>query len=1152
MYRRSRSEPLPLKRKRLNEDDAVPGPEVYAHRSNSEDDGVESMTSDVYQLVAEASEGLRHHATEEQEVLLSTGNGPQRSHSVPTSGDVRIHSLEATKENLQKSQLKLRRAREACMPETLVGLDDKAVYPPSRALRNQSEQCADAKKTFLATVWKVAGSQSQFERPDESSGGLSSPSTDTIPSDLVKPRSRVEMIQTERGVKRRTLVGPFLCEESDDEILVAQDSARANETCGKRWNYPPRICSSQRGSPFSNMHATVHRWADGKPGNLCDTNTADPAGEEREQLASLKRARETWLREHRQQSENQCVKRSRGLRQETYLARHTNEKIRRDASETKKRPIPTLTNSQSGERLSVPEVLLPCDNSQSWATTPYSFGAWSTNLHTNGSLRAEMKSPLPINEPDEGSGRIDKLGAKWDKAELSAALRLRGRRSNKGLFGFNASSRNVQDTLSPAKARSKASLSNNDPTTMAKRHYRGHNAVMKDAKNDGVRLDSPMPAKFVDPQHSECNDNTHRGSSPLNPEMWRMNSGVVDRQRMINRIWASLIESAHFWRSQAGCTSTKVRERARSDVLQLVEVFIPPVLQGYCVIGPRSRDIVDLKHSMLKRMKRAASSANQNRPPDSIECEALRAMVGPGSFQHVNKLLYLQRELRKSFSEECGVSSRRTAKRRTQLTNSATPPQASISSGELSKVSLEEKLFQLPVQKEAQSKAIVGPQQDLWQDGCTEDGDSAASTSEDIARQKKHLPPSRVSSRQEYDVARPIAARKAKASIPGSRYSQGTKGILAKPLQANAETEARDTHAAALKRPTAVKQISSRKRPLDVALQEVIRQECDDSSIARSDNKRRKRAAEKRSDEESELENTPIEVDKVEPIDDSTHSILYTILADYDGFPDVPDAESVILGSHTELQAAMRQMNRIITDIVASITRVFRQARVIWDIDDFQLSSQTVVLPTGGCCRIRIARSRIPVVQWPGQPRRMQSVKPSVLYVLHEAKTTSVALPRHDGGGASEPLIEREQDSHFSDFSLANQVAKSRLLACGRNSDDPSLHIADTIGELDRYIERIEHDRVCFDQTRSYYHKKSDKHTQSHLAPEDESDDVVEPNSDSGYLHDSDRDVQWVARKLTRKPKRHQQEHQLGDTEKVEVRIWIEEMPIDIDLLRDR
>jgi hypothetical protein len=219
-----------------------------------------------------------------------------------------------------------------------------------------------------------------------------------------------------------------------------------------------------------------------------------------------------------------------------------------------------------------------------------------------------------------------------------------------------------------------------------------------------------------------------------------------------------------------------------------------------------------------------------------------------------------------------------------------------------------------------------------------------------------------------------------------------------------------------------------------------------------------------------------------------THVLQYDIVADYESFDDYQDANLVPLGRHIDIKTALRQMKRVATDVAASASRKHRQLRIIWDTDDFELAAHTVILPTGGECRIRMVKSWGLVADWPGKQRPKAVVAPKVFYIVHETKTTSLrpsADDRGDGGDDDlfgpedfedlNTVMEKERDMCFSSRRCANEIAKNRLMAFNRRHEAAADYDGmESNPDLTAYMEQIEHDKVCFEQEKRFWIENKD------------------------------------------------------------------------------
>lgn len=203
--------------------------------------------------------------------------------------------------------------------------------------------------------------------------------------------------------------------------------------------------------------------------------------------------------------------------------------------------------------------------------------------------------------------------------------------------------------------------------------------------------------------------------------------------------------------------------------------------------------------------------------------------------------------------------------------------------------------------------------------------------------------------------------------------------------------------------------------------------------------------------EEAEIDSLNLDDDAEgslsEDIYGERHFTQYEIVADYDNFDKHEDGKGVPLGRHIDVRAALRQMRKVTSDAAAWASKKHRRLRLIWDTDDFELESQTLILPTGGECRVRMVKSWAPATNWPGRLGANEEVTPKVFYIVHETETISLR-PLEDstragidrGGDDNDPVEPtdfsdpqarqlQERDMCFSSRRVANEVARNRWLA---------------------------------------------------------------------------------------------------------------------------
>ena len=259
----------------------------------------------------------------------------------------------------------------------------------------------------------------------------------------------------------------------------------------------------------------------------------------------------------------------------------------------------------------------------------------------------------------------------------------------------------------------------------------------------------------------------------------------------------------------------------------------------------------------------------------------------------------------------------------------------------------------------------------------------------------------------------------------------------------------------------------------------------------------------------SDIEESPQDADEVQSetegscTDDSdmadvhndVYGTQYDIVADYEDFDDYEDAHSVPLGRHIDPRAAHRQMTRVMLNTVANaLQRVRGTGRIIWDIENSEVIVHSVILPTGGECRIRKVKSWVSAADWPGKYRARAVPVPHVYYIVHEMKKTSLRPPPSNEEEIQDDelfgpedfedpqaLIEKEQPMGFTNRESANSSALKRLVVFDKKhngaegaEDAKDIQGTESTTDMAEYMKQIEHDKVCFEQEKRVWIETKD------------------------------------------------------------------------------
>ncbi|KAF7512526.1 hypothetical protein GJ744_001461 [Endocarpon pusillum] len=251
----------------------------------------------------------------------------------------------------------------------------------------------------------------------------------------------------------------------------------------------------------------------------------------------------------------------------------------------------------------------------------------------------------------------------------------------------------------------------------------------------------------------------------------------------------------------------------------------------------------------------------------------------------------------------------------------------------------------------------------------------------------------------------------------------------------------------------------------------------------------------------SDIEQSPQEADEVQSetegsytddvdmadLHNDVYGTQYDIVADYEDFDGYEDAHSVPLGKHIDPRAAHRQMTRVMLNTAENaLQRVRGRGRIIWDIENSEVMVHSIILPTGGECRIRKVKSWVSAADWPGKYRARAVPVPHVYYILHETKKTSLRPPAPDGEEIEDEelfgpedfqdpqaLVEKEQPMGFTNRESANSSALKRLIVfdkrhngAGGAEDAEDIQETECTTDMAEYMQQIEHERTCFERER--------------------------------------------------------------------------------------
>ena len=652
----------------------------------------------------------------------------------------------------------------------------------------------------------------------------------------------------------------------------------------------------------------------------------------------------------------------------------------------------------------------------------------------------------------------------------------------------------------------------------------GKAAKVDDAR-DSSREQGPQEAH----RPSSPDDSRRVDDHPLDGGVWTKEGSLRERKRDIENLMSAFTETAKCWCVAFDTMSPRFQELVESEVQQL-RGYAGPILRGYTFREKAEKRITKIKSNMVRRTSKYEQDGRSGCNPSQYELDlALVGVMGEDRFQRGKELLsevLMEYEAYKARPEARSHHKRLSSK---PSSNGSGRPKPKM----LSTMPYEEEEKTQSGSKEASQYAglnLSRKQQVAWQreearrqrimqamarfDEGTEPPDRAELTKKvhfsheglwDNRLDRMQYSESEESDEDEDETAPSFgrggndsnshASRvesKAGNAEP-ARTSPSGKGVLSqlrKPSEEATEpSQASAQCSVAGKRlptqngnvPPVKRQNTKRSFRSGVggkSLPITRQQQPQGQSTIQSRSPDIEESQDDTDELEFETEGCFPDEDGADDVHEDMYVPQYDIVADYEDIDEYHNADSVPLGRHTDVKAALRQMNKVITDIAASVSRKYRQVRIIWDTDDFELAAQTIILPTGGECRVRMVKSWAPATNWPGKRRASAVVAPKVFYIVHETKKTSFRPSLGTGGDTEEDerfgpedfedlqeVVEKERDMCFSSKQCANQIAKNRLMAfMSRHGMAEDAEGTAKATELAKYMEQIEHDKACFEQ----------------------------------------------------------------------------------------
>jgi hypothetical protein len=716
--------------------------------------------------------------------------------------------------------------------------------------------------------------------------------------------------------------------------------------------------------------------------------------------------------------------------------------------------------------------------------------------------REGRKWPEKIQFENRGRGTLD--GTRSDGAPLDVVDGAKGKNESK--------------LLAPKEPLRAATNVNGGLARLVQRKDEGHHDHLDHAKDLDNSPQADLPA-----------GNQKHDDHAINENIWTKNGSLRERKRDIEGLMSALTESAKCWCIAFDGLSVPMQQHMQRQLRELRTNFARAILKGYSSKEGAQKRMPGIKKSMTDRSTKYQLDRPCKWSPTQKEIEEkLIELIGRERYQRGQKLL---KNVRTEYEEWKKNQEKRSHRKRAcpgvyrngvGRLKPTVPQDKSYEDVEEFELDFEEsdpyeglnltrekraawqredaKIEQLRkvhakfenVAEPTSTKQVHFADQAIWEDDSAQ---RPTLESEESDEDEGETAPS-FGRGVNYDSTVPW--RHGPPAEASERNTVGGKGLLS---ELREENETARSSLVPEKGPIARKKLPSQDKALETiqgrrdpspvernnvggkSVSELTQQEPQEHSKTRTKSPDIEDSQHGARDVQSEADDSVPEDEDVDETYDGAHIPQHDIVADYENFDDNQDAASVLLGRHIDVKSAMRQMTRVTSDIVASVSRKYRQLRIIWDTDDFQLASQTIILPTGGECRVRMGKSWTPATDWPGRQRDSVKIVPQVFYILHETKKTSLRPYQDSEGdaGDEEPfgpedfedpdaLAEKERDMCFSSRHCANEIAKNRLIAFisrYNTADD----VEGTVGvtELAEYMEQIRHDTVCFNQEKKYW-----------------------------------------------------------------------------------
>ncbi len=646
------------------------------------------------------------------------------------------------------------------------------------------------------------------------------------------------------------------------------------------------------------------------------------------------------------------------------------------------------------------------------------------------------------------------------------------------------------------------------------------------------------------------NSTTHirqRTDLTIDEEVWKKDGTPRERKRDVENLMSSFTEIARCWCLVFDTLSTRLQSSMKSQVHELKR-FAGPILHGYTLRQSAGRRITDIKKNAERRLRkeRVAGRLIRNIPRREIESK-LVDLMGRENFHQGTRLLDKVREewedhkVNRKHTSHGGRpnsqhDSNTSAKSKSILASNMprTGVDASHTGSEesdpyegfnlnakqriawqrederrrrMEKALARYEMVTEPDGRTEKQKSVRFAEQCLWDN---EYDHAHSSETEDSDEDEDETAPSFGRGEDGSSCTVPRIGTKVR-NVETDRSGVGAKGLISR--SENGIEKAMISTQVAPSRPIARKSLPAQNGNTQTTGEQhsakpTTRGEVGGKSVLMI-NQCEQQEDSMTNVNYSDTEESPQHVHELQyerdgswrddgdmaDVHNDVYGTQYDIVADYEDFDDYKDAQLVSLGRHIDPRAAHRQMTRVMLDTVETALRKFRgTGRIIWDIEDCQVIMHSIILPTGGECRIRKTKSWVSAADWPGKHRARAVPVPQVYYIVHEMKKTSLRPPPSNEEETADDelfgpedfedpqaLIEKEQPMGFPNRESANSSASKRMIVFDkrhngamRAEDAEDAQTTADAADLAEYMAQIEHDRVCFEREKRVWIETKD------------------------------------------------------------------------------